>query len=225
MNLLRRLWEKRRATGALADFYAVAGPAGSTSLDDLPVLAVDVEATGLDLATDRLLSIGWVPMDGRRIVLSGAREVVISGAKDDGGGVGQSATVHGLTDDMVDAGMPLAEALGELLAALQGRVMLAHFSMIEEDFLSAACRSVFGAGLVVPTLDTYALEQRRMERDSVQPRGEDLRLPRIRDRYGLPSYPPHRAVTDALSCAELFLAMTSPANGRSPYSTLRSAQV
>ncbi|MGN0094784.1 MAG: exonuclease domain-containing protein [Corynebacterium sp.] len=225
MSPLRRLWEKRRAAGALADFYAVAPPSGSTPLDDLPVLAVDVEATGLDLATDRLLSIGWVPMDGRRIVLAGAREVVISGARDDADGVGQSATVHGLTDDMVDAGMPLADALGELLDALQGRVMLAHFSMIEEDFLSAACRSVFGARLVVPTLDTYALERRRMERDSVQPRGEDLRLPRIRDRYGLPSYPPHRAVTDALSCAELFLAMTSPANGRSPYSTLRSAQV
>ncbi|MDN5684232.1 exonuclease domain-containing protein [Corynebacterium glyciniphilum] len=225
MSLLRRLWEKRRATGALADFYTVAPPSGSTPLDDLPVLAVDVEATGLDLATDRLLSIGWVPMDGRRIVLSGAREVVISGPQDDGDGVGQSATVHGLTDDMVDAGMPLADALGELLDALRGRVMLAHFSLIEEDFLSAACRSVFGARLVVPALDTYALERRRMERDSVQPRGEDLRLPRIRDRYGLPSYPPHRAVTDALSCAELFLAMTSPANGRSPYSTLRSAQV
>ncbi|MEY8565107.1 exonuclease domain-containing protein [Corynebacteriaceae bacterium 7-707] len=225
MSRLRRLWERRRATGALADFYGVAPPSGSTRLEDLPILAVDVEATGLDLATDRLLSIGWVPMDGPRIVLAGAREVVISGAQDDGDGVGQSATVHGLTDDMVEAGVPLEDALAELLEALAGRAMLAHFATIEEDFLSAACRSVFGAGLAVPTLDTYALARRRMERDSVHPRGEDLRLPRLRERYGLPSYPPHRAVTDALSCAELFLAMTSPANGRSPYSTLRSAQV
>ncbi|WP_420098898.1 exonuclease domain-containing protein [Corynebacterium sp.] len=225
MSRLRRLWEKRRATGALADFYRTPPPAGGTLLDDLPVLAVDVEATGLDLASDRLLSIGWVPVEGRRIVLSGAREVVISGPRDDGEGVGQSATVHGLTDDVVDAGIPVADALAELLQALAGRVMLAHFAMIEEDFLSAACRSVFGAGLDVPILDTYALERRHMERESVHPRGEDLRLPRIRDRYGLPSYPPHRAVTDALSCAELFLAMTSPASGRSPYSTLRSAQV
>jgi DNA polymerase-3 subunit epsilon len=225
MSLLRRVWEKRRATGALADFYEVPSPpSGSTQLDELPVLAVDVEATGLDLASDRLLSIGWVPMDGRRIVLSGAREVVIS-AVDDGDGVGQSATVHGLTDDMVDAGIPVADALAELLDALKGRAMLAHFATIEEDFLSAACRSAFGAGLVVPTLDTYALARRRMERESVHPRGEDLRLPRLRDRYGLPSYPPHRAVTDALACAELFLAMTSPANGRSPYSSLRSAQI
>lgn len=224
MSMLRRVWEKRRATGALADFYEVPSPAGSTQLDELPVLAVDVEATGLDLASDRLLSIGWVPMDGRRIILSGAREVVIS-AVDDGDGVGQSATVHGLTDDMVDAGIPVADALAELLDALKGRAMLAHFATIEEDFLSAACRSAFGAGLVVPTLDTYALARRRMERESVHPRGEDLRLPRLRDRYGLPSYPPHRAVTDALACAELFLAMTSPENGRSPYSSLRSAQI
>jgi hypothetical protein len=89
-------------------------------------------------------------MDGPRIVLAGAREVVISGAQDDGDGVGQSATVHGLTDDMVEAGVPLADALAELLEALAGRAMLAHFATIEEDFLSAACRSVFGAGLVGP---------------------------------------------------------------------------
>lgn len=222
--MLRRTWNRRRATGALSDFYAERPPAGSTRLEDLPVLAVDVEATGLDLSSDRLLSIGWVPMEGRRIVLSGAREVVIAGPQDDDEGVGQSATVHGLTDDVVDAGMPLADALGELLEALQGRAMLAHFAMIEQDFLSAACRTAFGAGLTVPTLDTYALERRRMQRKSVHPRGEVLRLPRIRERYGLPTYPPHRAVTDALSCAELFLAMTSPSNGRSPYSTLRSAQ-
>lgn len=223
--MLRRTWNRRRATGALADFYAERPPAGSTRLEDLPVLAVDVEATGLDLSSDRLLSIGWVPMEGRRIVLSGAREVVIAGPQDDDEGVGQSATVHGLTDDVVDAGMPLEDALGELLEALQGRAMLAHFAMIEQDFLSAACRTAFGTGLTVPTLDTYALERRRMQRRSVHPRGEDLRLPRIRERYGLPTYPPHRAVTDALSCAELFLAMTSPSNGRSPYLTLRSAQV
>ena len=224
--MLRRFRDRRRATGALADFYAVDPPAKSTLLEDLPILAVDVEATGLKVGTDRLLSIGWLPVDGRTINLSGTREVVIAAdpGKDDEG-VGQSATVHGLTDDVVDAGIPLEDALGRLLEALQGRAMLAHFASIEQDFLNDACREVFGAGFSVPSIDTYALEKRHLERTSVFPRGEDLRLPRIRERYGLPVYHSHRAVTDALACAELYLAQTTPEEGRSPYSTLHSLQV
>lgn len=229
MNALQRFCARRRAGGALAEFYETAPPAKSSLLDELPVLAVDVEATGLDIGTDRLLSIGWVPLEGRTIDLSRAREVVIatpsSDEHRDENGVGQSATLHGLTDDVVDAGIPVEEALAELLEAMRGRAMLAHFSMIEEDFLSRACQEAFGARLVVPTVDTYALEKRRMERESLYPRGEDLRLPRIRERYGLPTYRSHRAVTDALACAELYLALTSPEEGRSQYSTLRSLLV
>lgn len=225
MSMLRRFRDSRRATGALADFYAVASPPKSTLLEDLPILAVDVEATGLDIGTDRLLSIGWLPVDGRTINLSGTREVVIAADHGDEDGVGQSATVHGLTDDVVDAGIPLKDALSQLLEALQGRVMLAHFASIEHDFLDDACREIFGAGFTVPSIDTYALEKRHLERKSVFPRGEDLRLPRIRERYGLPFYHSHRAVTDALACAELYLAQTTPDEGRSPYSNLRSLQV
>lgn len=225
MSGWRRFLARRRATGALSDFYETPAPAKSTLVEDLPILAVDVEATGLDIGNDRLLSIGWVPIDGRIIDLSRAREVVIAGPQQDEEGVGQSATLHGLTDDVVDAGMPLEQALGELLEALQGRAMLAHFASIEEDFIGLACREVFGARMAVPAIDTYALERRRMERNSVYPRGEDLRLPRIRERYGLPAYRSHRAVTDALACAELYLALTSPEEGRSPYTTLRSLLV
>ena len=38
--------------------------------------------------------------------------------------VGQSAVVHGLTDDIVEAGVPLAEAVEVLLAELAGRLMV-----------------------------------------------------------------------------------------------------
>ena len=48
-------------------------------------------------ARDRVLSIGWVPVDGRGVVLAGARYRVVRPEGDDA--VGPSATVHGLTDD------------------------------------------------------------------------------------------------------------------------------
>lgn len=220
MGILSRL-TAGRATGALAAFNAVASPSAGTPLDELPLLAVDVETTGLDPKKDRLLSIGWVPVNGRGIDLSGAGEVIVH----DTTGVGDSATLHGLTDDALAAGVPVAEALTEFLTALRGRAMLAHFAVMETGFLSLACRAEFGAGLEVPAVDTFELERRHMERMGTYPRGEDLRLARVRERYALPYYRNHRASTDALACAELYLAQTAGGEGMRRFTNLKSLQV
>ena len=108
-GLSRRERALKKATGALAEFYQVPHPGPRASLADLPMLAVDVETTGLSPRDDRLLSIGWVPIDGGTITLAGAGHVVLQ--QRDGTSVGESATIHGLTDDAVRAGMPAAEAV------------------------------------------------------------------------------------------------------------------
>ncbi|MBV7292876.1 exonuclease domain-containing protein [Corynebacterium sp. TAE3-ERU16] len=202
----------RAATGPLAEFYRSSFPVPSDKLDTLPLLAVDVETTGLTPGKDRLLSIGWVPVDGGSIDLAGAGHVVLRGAEGDAS-VGDSATVHGLTDDAVAAGEDPAEAVARLLDALAGRVMLVHYAHMEQGFLGYACRRHFGADLMVPIVDTFAVERRHMERMGTYPRGEDLRLPRVRGRYGLPFYRSHNALTDALACAELYLALAANARG------------
>lgn len=200
----------RRATGALKEFYDVPAPPPSTSLDELPLLAVDVETTGLKPDEHQIVSIGWVPVTGRVIELGGAGYRVIRGTE--GFTVGSSAVIHRLTDDELAAGVDLEEALAELLAALRGRVLLAHFAPMEQNFLSAACQKYFDAPLQLPVVDTFAIERRHMEKMSTYPRGEDLRLARVRARYGLPQYSNHQALTDALACAELYLAQIREVN-------------
>lgn len=120
--------------------------------------------------------------------------------------MGHSATIHGITDADVERGRAPADVLAELLAALAGRTLLAHYARLERDFLSAACHAHFGAPLQLTAVDTLELENRVLQRAGQHPRGEDLRLPRVRERYGLPSYTAHNALTDALACAELYLA-------------------
>lgn len=187
-------------------------PAWSVPLDEAPLLAVDVETTGLNPDKDHLVSIGWVPIDGDAIKLAGAGYLVIQGAP--GFSVGSSATIHHLTDDVIAAGIPAADALGQLIDALTGRMMLAHFAVIEQGFLQKLHHRVRGEKVRLEAVDTFAIERRHMERMATYPRGEDLRLPRVRERYGLPAYGNHNALTDALACAELYLAQRHVVNAR-----------
>lgn len=203
------LSKKNKATGALKEFYATPAPKKTTPLTELPLLAVDMETTGLKAENNKILSIGWVPINGTTIDLSGAGYVLITGSQ-----VGDSAVIHQLTDDMVATGIPEKAAIEQFLLALRGRVMLNHFAALETSFLNAACLHHFAAPLEVPVVDTFVMERRHMERMGTYPRGEDLRLARVRKRYNLPNYRNHNALTDALACAELYLALI--ANNKAP---------
>lgn len=201
---------KKAGTGALASYNAAPRPNKNTPLAELELLAVDMETTSLKAESGRILSIGWVPLRGGEIDLSGAGYVIV---RQDGTGVGESATIHHLTDDEVATGIDEEEAVSRLLEALAGKALLAHFAVLETSFLDAACRRHFGGAFSAPVVDTFALERRHMERMGTYPRGEDLRLARVRTRYGLPSYRNHNALTDALACAELYLALLGNIKG------------
>lgn len=227
MSLFRRSPEQRREKalrsarpGPLRDYLEAPLPDLATPLADLRLLAVDIETTGLDPRRDRVLSIGWLPVDGGRVVLGGAGQVVV---RDEGGigGVGQSATVHGLTDDRLAGGVALEDAVARLLEALAGRVLLAHFARIETAFLGAACERAWGAGMPCVVVDTLDLERRAVAGGwGSEPEGGALRLWTARERRGLPVYRAHEALTDALACAELYLAQRAELQARSPETTL-----
>ena len=254
--MFRRTPQERRARalrsappGPVRDHLAVPLPDPDTPLETLRLLALDIETTGLDPRRDRVLSLGWVPVDGGSIVLGGARRFVVrddgvpgpgaagQGVAGPGGGagavgepggegVGQSATVHGLTDDALAAGVPLADAVAALLEALAGRALLAHFARIETGFVSAACERLWGASPVVAVVDTFDLEQRALGGrwgQHLQPGA--LRLWAARERRGLPVYRAHEALTDALACAELYLAQSAELAARSPGTTQTLRQV
>ncbi|WIM68691.1 exonuclease domain-containing protein [Corynebacterium breve] len=172
------------------------------------LLAIDVETTGLSPKKDQLVSVGYVPVNGREIDLSGAGYFVLAGAT-----VGNSATVHGVTDDIVaKEGVEPALVLDAVVEALEGRKLLAHFAQIETGFLDHLHKTVRGSGWKFrehEIADTMTMERRHMERMGTYPRGEDLRLARVRRRYGLPNYGNHNALTDAIACAEVYLALTA----------------
>jgi DNA polymerase-3 subunit epsilon len=181
-------------------------PAGTTPVSRVELLALDVETTGLDPAADHLLALGWVPVVDGQVVLGEACELRVR--PPDGVDVGASATVHRLTDDVVSDAAPIADALPRLLHALHGRVLLAHHAAIEVEFVAAAARTAYGAGVPVTAVDTLAL-QHRLQADEHGEVTGSLRLDAARRTFGLPRYSAHDALTDAIAAAELFLAQVA----------------
>ena len=197
--------------GPLRDYLAVPFPKSAADYRQVDYLAIDLETTGLDPKRDSILSMGYVGMRGNRIDLSGARHRLVRTAE---AIPEESAIIHQITDDLAALGEPLETVLADLLKDLAGKVMIAHHAKVEQGFLSAACRRVHGAGLIVPIVDTQILARRTFERRHLPFKGADLRLHALSDRYNLPRYGAHNALSDALAAAELFLAQAASMEGR-----------
>lgn len=217
----RRRAVRRAPDGPLRRYLETPPPGPSTPLADLPLLAMDVETTGLDPRRDRVLSVGLIPVDGNRIVLGGAGSMLLRphDALDDDDGVGQSATVHGITDDAVASGVGVEAFLDGIFTALTGRVLLAHYTPIEVDFLGALCAAAHGVRPPLLAVDTLELHRRVLGGGidmgfAPEPDPRALRLWGARERYGLPRYRAHDALVDALACAELYLAQAAELHDR-----------
>lgn len=197
----------------LRAYYAAGLPGADTPLADVPLIAMDIETTGLDPVRDGIVSIGLVPMTLERIALSAARQwllrprVPLAEA---------SVAIHGITDSQIAAAPDLERVLGEVLEAMAGRVVVAHCRDIERQFLDQALRTRIGEGIVFPVIDTMELEARVHRRKPGwlarlfrRRPALSIRLGPSRARYGLPRYRLHHAPTDALASAELLQAQVA----------------
>ncbi len=202
-----RRWRYRRAPpGPLRDYLASPLPSPRADYRTVDYLAVDLETTGLNPRQDAILSVGYVALQGVEIDLASARHhlVCVDRAIPEA-----SAVIHQITDDQAASGKPLPEVLAELLAALAGRVLIAHHAAIELGFLSAACKRLWGQGMVARVIDTQLLARRTLERRQLPYKPADLRLHALASRYNLPRHSAHNALSDALAAAELFLAQAA----------------
>lgn len=199
----------------LQKYYASGTAPPETPLAQTPLMALDVETTGLDPSVDGIVSIGLVPMQLDRILSSRSRHWIVKPRAQLGA---ESVTIHGITDSQVQHAPDLDQILDELLGVMAGHVLVVHCRDIERRFLDAALQSRIGEGIRFPVVDTMELEA-RMHRD--QPRSlvnrllgrrlpwVSIRLADSRARYGLPRYRPHHAMTDALASAELLQAQVA----------------
>lgn len=177
--------------------------------DMAEIVSLDFETTGLDSSTDQILSYGKLNIRRGLIRLSTTRHQYIRAEKLI---PESSAVIHHITDDQVSEGLPLQQAIPQLLQILAGRVMLVHFNKIEQGFLNAACQKYYGSPFVIPIIDTLVLAQRVLSHRNHGIEPNRLRLFNLRDDFKLPNYKAHNALLDALTTAELFLVLEAEIN-------------
>lgn len=205
---------KKAPEGALKEFLSIPFPDIKESIENTPILAVDFETTGLDPMQDQILSIGYIGIEDNEIKLATGCHKII---KTQGNLNEDNVVIHQITDDAKSRGEILQAAVEDLLIALAGKVMLVHFATIEKHFLTAACKQLYGIAPVFPIIDTLMLAKRRHDRRSAAYDPSELRLSNLREKYLLPRYNAHNALSDALATAELFFAEISAMNDkRSP---------
>ena len=199
----------------LARFYQAGTVSADTPLEQVPLLALDVETTGLDYHRDSIVSLGLVPFDLGRIRCHQASYWVVKPVCELSS---QSVTFHHITHSDVSKAPRLAHVLDELLTIMAGKIVVVHYRNIERGFLDQAVRHLLGEQLQFPVIDTMQLEARLHPRHRRagwlrqllrQQQPVSIRLADSRLRYGLPLYQAHHALTDALATAELLQAQVA----------------
>lgn len=185
-------------------------PRTAATFAETEFACLDIETTGVDARSSEMLSIGWVVIRRGRVEIATAQSAIVRPP----GEVGESAAVHGLTDTLCEAGEDARHVMERLLGVLCRRVLVVHYAGLDKALLDRICRRHFGAPLLVPVVDTLALERRVHSRRHHLDDKQSLRLGDLRRAYSLPQYAQHDALGDAIATAELLLAMVAERGGR-----------
>jgi len=182
---IRRLGDDRWGLVAVAT--------GSPLLEECAFAVVDVETTGVRAAgDDRVTEIAVV------VQHAGRREVVFESLVNPGRPIpAVVSAMTGITDEAVRGAPAFADIADQVLAALSGRVFVAHNARFDWAFVGSELRRARDVVLEGPRLCTVRLSRRLV-------RGAgSCALDSMSTWFGLENPARHRAAGDALVTAQL----------------------
>lgn len=205
---LRRAWLSRR----LAD------PAYAFLCDPPPTdewVALDCETTGLNVRSDEIIAIGAVRIAGNRILTSQRLELLV---RPDKAISPASVRIHRLRERDVAQGLPLAEALHQLLHFVGSRPLVGYYLEFDVAMLNRALKPLLGMGLPQPRIEVSALYYDHKFRQLPPYRQHDnadidLRFTTLMNDLGLPRREAHDALNDAVMAALAFVKLRGAMGG------------
>jgi DNA polymerase-3 subunit epsilon len=166
---------------------------------------VDLETTGLDPGRDEIVSVAVMPVDAGRVVPGAGLYRLVRPERPL---TADSITIHGIRPADLESAPRLDEILDEVLVAFTGRLLVAHAAFVERGFLEPAL-ATRGVRLRGDIADTRLLGRAWLAEHDHASVPAQLGLTDLAERLGLPAHRPHHAFGDALTTAQVFLALAT----------------
>ncbi|HSE30169.1 MAG TPA: exonuclease domain-containing protein [Pyrinomonadaceae bacterium] len=171
----------------------------SRLLTELDFVVVDVEATGAKTPPNRLIELGAYRIRGGRIV-----DKFLSLVNPEIPIPRFVMALTGISNEMVKSAPVFAEVAPRWLDFVSDSVLVAHNAAFDTSFLNHEISRVYpGHRMLNPHLCTVRLSRR------VMPALNNHRLDTIANHFSIPIISRHRAGSDALATAEIFLLLLS----------------
>jgi len=202
LERMRRTWQR----------YHLARPEFAFLLEPPPPnewVAIDCETTGLNRRTDEIIAIGAVRIVGQRILTSQRLELLVRPDKEV---PADSVRIHRLRSRDVAQGLPLDEAMRQLLHFIGSRPLVGYYLEFDVAMLNRAVWPLLGMGLPQQRLEVSAMyyEYKFKQLPPYQQFDNahiDLRFATLMDDLALPQREAHDALNDAVMAAMAFVKL------------------
>ncbi len=177
------------------------------AFDAIRWCVVDVESSGLDVRRDRLLAIGSVPVDAKRVLIGDAFHRLLRQAEPSST---PNILIHRISGTQQLDGDEPADVLLDFLEHIGATPLVAFHARFDAFMLRRAMQSVLGVRLRCRWLDLAVLAPALHPETQAPSRSLDEWLA----RYGIVTYQRHDALADAVATAQLLQVMFERARAK-----------
>jgi DNA polymerase-3 subunit epsilon len=191
----------------LAAWQSLPSPRQDSPIGESRYVVVDVESSGLNITRDRLIAIGAIAVVNGQVRLNDSLEIVLQQARVS---EKENILIHGIGGTAQRTGMPPADALLGFLEYLGKDPLIAFHVAFDESMIRRAMKTFLGLrfrhawadlAYVAPALYPQLARRYRTLDDWM-------------GMFQIGNYARHNALADALSTAELMLALRHKLDSR-----------
>jgi DNA polymerase-3 subunit epsilon len=172
-------------------------------------VSLDCETTGLNVSKDEIISIGAVRIKGNRIMTSERLELLV---RPERGVSAESVKIHRLREQDVAQGLPIDEAMKQLMNFIGSRPLVGYFLEFDVAMVHKALFPMLGQGLPQHKIEVsgmyYDYKYRQLPSHArLNAPQIDLRFDTMMADLGLPVREAHDALNDAVMAALAFIKL------------------
>jgi DNA polymerase-3 subunit epsilon len=173
-------------------------------VDSVKFVAIDTELTGLDNKRDRIISIGAVKMQGKRIL---AGDTFYEVVKPNTRLSGESVVIHGITPSELEEKPSIEHVLPNFMDYCGYHILVGFCPQIDVEFINKELEAQGDESVVNMVVDILAVYNWLSLRSPARYKSNPKNLYEIASGFEIPVKGAHNALADAYITAQVFQRM------------------